>query len=192
MIWCNAHDAEMNARTKQNHTTNLGNPGRHLKLRSWGVTTLHHYERISSRDLGWHRRENGRGRGEVKLSCFFDKWVKPKNLCEVEQIERKNTTNMNKVANTPLDKRNKEHYENLVGWKTKEKDCNGQEVHANTPVEMRCTRNDKGQLRQHSGWKWKVENMNLAKWEHLDETPVKRGTLWLKQDEGGRIRAALR
>ena len=28
-----------------------------LKRRSWGVTTLHHYKRISSRDLGWHRRE---------------------------------------------------------------------------------------------------------------------------------------
>ena len=28
-----------------------------LKHRSRGVTTLHHYERISSRDLGWHRRK---------------------------------------------------------------------------------------------------------------------------------------
>ena len=25
---------------------------------------------------------------------------------------------MNKVENTPLEKENKEHYENLVGWKT--------------------------------------------------------------------------
>ena len=31
--------------------------GRHLAQQSRGVTTLHHYERISSRDLGWHRRE---------------------------------------------------------------------------------------------------------------------------------------
>ena len=23
---------------------------------------------------------NGRGREEIKLSCFFNKWVKPKNL----------------------------------------------------------------------------------------------------------------
>ena len=45
-----------------------------------GVTTLHHYERISSRDLEWHRRDNGRERGEVKLKCFLDKRVKPKNL----------------------------------------------------------------------------------------------------------------
>ena len=30
---------------------------RHLEHRSRGITTLHHYERISSRDLGWHQRE---------------------------------------------------------------------------------------------------------------------------------------
>ena len=80
MTWCNAHDAMMNAKNQTNHTTKPGNPGRHLKLRSWGVTTLHHYERISSRDLGWHRRENGRGREHVKLSCFLDKWMKPWTL----------------------------------------------------------------------------------------------------------------
>ena len=38
-----------------------------------------------------------------------------KEPCEVAQIERKNTMKMNKVENTPLEKRNKEHYENLVG-----------------------------------------------------------------------------
>ena len=31
-----------------------------------------------------------------------------KELCEVEQLERKNTTEMNEVENTPLEKRNKE------------------------------------------------------------------------------------
>ena len=57
------------------------------------------------------------------------------------------------------------------------------------PVEMRCTRNDKDQLQQHSGWKWKAQNMNLAKGKHLDETPVRRvmidTTLRLKQDKEG-------
>ena len=57
--------------------------GRHLAQRSRGVTTLHHYKRISSRDLEWHRRDNGREREEVKLSCFFDKRVKPKNLARL-------------------------------------------------------------------------------------------------------------
>ena len=36
---------------------------------------------------------NGRGREEVKLSCFFDKRVKPKNL-EKLKVERKNTTKL--------------------------------------------------------------------------------------------------
>ena len=54
--------------------------GRHLARRSRGATTLHHYERISSRDLELHRRENGREREEVKLSCFFDQWLKPWTL----------------------------------------------------------------------------------------------------------------
>ena len=89
------------------HTAKPGTYGRHLKLRSWGVTTLHHYERISSRDLGWHRRENERGREKVKLNCFFDKRVKPKNLERLSKFERKNTTKMNRVENTPLKKRNK-------------------------------------------------------------------------------------
>ena len=44
-----------------------------------------------------------------------------------------------------------------------EKGCNGQEVHVSTPVETRCTRNDVDQLRQHSGWKWKVKNINLTR-----------------------------
>ena len=62
---------------------------RHLAHRSRGVTTLHHYKRISSRDLEWHRRENGREREEVKLSCFFDKWVKPKNLARLNKFEKR-------------------------------------------------------------------------------------------------------
>ena len=44
-----------------------------------------------------------------------------KEPCEVEQIERKNTTKMNKVENTPLEERNKEHYQNLVGERHKKK-----------------------------------------------------------------------
>ena len=38
-----------------------------------------------------------------------------KEPCEDEQIERKNTTKMNKVEKPPLEKRNKEHHENPVG-----------------------------------------------------------------------------
>ena len=96
---------------------------------------------------------------------------------------------MNKVENTPLEKRNKEHYENLVGWKRKEKDCNGQEVHASTPVE----RDAQGTIKINTTTlrlEMEGNNMELAKWKHLDETPVRRGliatTLRLKQDREGK------
>ena len=43
-----------------------------------------------------------------KLSCFFDKRVKTKNLEKVKQIGEKSATEMNEIENTPLEKRNKE------------------------------------------------------------------------------------
>ena len=52
--------------------------------------------------------KNGREREEVKLSCFFDKRVRPKNLQKVKPSREKNTTGMDEVENTPLGKRNKE------------------------------------------------------------------------------------
>src|SRR3954467_12659788 len=61
--------------------------GGHLAHQIRGVTTLHHYERISSRDLEWHRRKNGRGRKDVKLSCFFDKREKPMNLERLSKLK---------------------------------------------------------------------------------------------------------
>ena len=54
---------------------------------------------------------------------------------------------MNKVENTPLEKRNKEHYKNLGVCKAMNDENNGREVHASTPVETRCTRNGNAQLR---------------------------------------------
>ena len=88
------HNTEAMTRQQQRIT------GGHLAQWSQGVTTLHHYERISSRDLEWHRRENGREIEEVKLSCFFDKRVKPKNLAKVKPFREKNTTEINEVENT--------------------------------------------------------------------------------------------
>ena len=54
--------------------------------------------------------ENGRKREEVKLSCFFDKRVKPKNPEKVKPFQEKNTMEMNEVENTPLEERNKEEH----------------------------------------------------------------------------------
>ena len=48
---------------------------------------------------------NGRGREEVKLSCFFDKRVRPKNLAKVKPYREKNTTKINEVESTLLAKR---------------------------------------------------------------------------------------
>ena len=96
------HDTQAMTRQQQRIT------GRHLAHRSRGVTTLHHYERISSRDLEWHWRNNGREREEVKLSCSFDKRVRPKNLEKVKSFLENNTTEVNELENTPLEKRNKE------------------------------------------------------------------------------------
>ena len=79
--------------------------GGHLAHRSRGVTTLHHYERISSRDLEWHRRDNGRDKRRGKTNCFFDKWVKPKNLEKVKPYREKHATEMNEVESTPVGKR---------------------------------------------------------------------------------------
>ena len=102
MTW---QDATRKQMTKQQQRITR----RHLAHRCRGVTTLHHYERISSRDLEWHRRENERGRGEVKLSCFFDKRVKPKNLEKVKPLREKNTTKMTKLKNIPFGKRTRKN-----------------------------------------------------------------------------------
>ena len=48
-------------------------------------------------------------REEVKLSCFFDKRVKPMNLERLNNLKEE-YNEMNEVENTPLEKRNEEHY----------------------------------------------------------------------------------
>ena len=65
MLEMHNKNKRQNNRQKPNHG---GNNKSHLRKKARvgvtnmkscirGVTTLHHYERISSRDLGWHRRE---------------------------------------------------------------------------------------------------------------------------------------
>ena len=65
--------------------------GRHLAHQSRAVTTLHHYERISSRDLEWHQREKRRRKSKGKLSFFFDECVKPKNLARLNKFDTEYT-----------------------------------------------------------------------------------------------------
>ena len=93
--------------------------GGHLAHRSRGVTTLHHYERISSWDLEWHRREKRKKKRRGKTKLFLWQMSETKEPCEVEQIREKNTTKGNKVENTPLEKRDKEHCEKPWGWRAR-------------------------------------------------------------------------
>ena len=72
--------------------------------------------------------------------------MKPKNL-ERLKTSKKNTTELNKIEKTPVEKRNKEHHVNFGVCRAMNDENNGREIHASTPVEMRCTRNDNDQLR---------------------------------------------
>ena len=95
--------------------------GRLLERRSWGVTTLHHHKRISSRDLGWHRRET-EGEEVKQIASLTNEWNH--EPWEVNNL-KKNTMEMNEIENTPLSKRNKEHCENLCRLKNMEQELNG-------------------------------------------------------------------
>ena len=53
--------------------------------------------------------------------------MKPKNLEKVKPFREKNTTKMNEVQNTPLEKRDKEHCKKTLG-------LNGKMYIENTPV----------------------------------------------------------
>ena len=92
VLWKHADAMRMMRwRMQQTNKTHGGNKihGRRLKRRSRGVTTLHRYKRISSRDLGWHRREKRKRKRRGKLSCFFDKRVKPKNLERLNNLKER-------------------------------------------------------------------------------------------------------
>ena len=63
MTWCNAHDAT----NQTNLTTKPGNPGRHLKLRSWGVTR---------QDFSKDQQGTLRFRGRICVPEQADLWKK--------------------------------------------------------------------------------------------------------------------
>ena len=101
MTWYAMHDTQEKTRQQQRIT------GGHLAHRSRGVTTLHHYERISARDLEWHRR--GKEEEEVRwnyVASLTNEWNQ--RTLRGWKIKRKKTMKMFKVENNPLEKRNKE------------------------------------------------------------------------------------
>ena len=92
-------------------------------------------ERIQGR---WTRLKTLRyQRGTRKIAWTFVGW----------RIWNKSLTDQKEYESTPVEKRNKEHHVNLGVCKAMNDENNGREVHASTPVETRCTRNDKDQLR---------------------------------------------
>ena len=74
---------------------------------------------------------------------------------------------LNTIESTTVENRNKEHHVNLGDCKAMNDENNGREVHASTPVETRCTRNDKDQLRLRSGWKMEGIEYELGKMKAL-------------------------
>ena len=60
---------------------------------------------------------------------------------------------MNEITNTPLEKENKEHYENLVGWKTWNKGLTNQK-----------------NMKPH----WYNEIAKEQEWHNFDRTPVEK------------------
>ena len=75
------------------------------------------------------------GREEVKqIASLTNEWNH--EPWEVNNL-KKNTMEMNAIATTPLEKRKKEHCENLVGWRTWNKCLTDQKEYESTPVEKR-------------------------------------------------------
>ena len=81
-------------------------------------------------------------RGKTKLLLW--QTSETKEPWKVEQIERKKTTKMSKVENTSLEKRNKEHYENLKVAKTWIKSLMDKIEFETTPVKTRWERKNLG------------------------------------------------
>ena len=75
---------------------------------------------------------NGKGRDEVKLSCSFDKRVKPKNLQKVKPYREKNTAKINEVESTPVGKRKQ-----------------GITNSGSTPVERKRLKKEHGKMRRY-------------------------------------------
>ena len=106
MAKCNTQENDMAMTTNKQKTPGASDPGRY---NSPPLTR----DLVPRSKDGTGGKQKRKRRGKTKL--LLGQTSETKEPCEVEQIERKNTTKMNKVENTPLEKRNKEHYWNLVG-----------------------------------------------------------------------------
>ena len=100
----------MNAKNQTKHTTEPGNIWRSSRASVSGrYNTPPVREDLIPRSRMAPEGKTEEKREEVKLSCFFDKRVKPMNLERLKNLKEE-YNKMNKVENTPLEKRNEEHY----------------------------------------------------------------------------------
>ena len=86
---CNADDDMATCKTQENDMSKAAN-----NWKTPGTTVLGLYNTPPlQEDLVPRSRlapeRNGRGREEVKLSCFFDKRVKPKNLARLKKLKER-------------------------------------------------------------------------------------------------------
>ena len=112
------------------------------KLLLWQTSETTNLERLNERKERiqgrWTRLKTLRyQRGTRNIARTFVGW----------RIWNKSLTDQKEYGSTPVEKRNKEHHVNLGVCKAMNDENNGWEVHASTPVETRCTRNDNDQLR---------------------------------------------
>ena len=114
--WCNAHDDMIRCNTQAKYMTTTAN-----NWRTPGTSVSGHYNTPQLReDLvprsrmapegKWKRKR----RGKTKLLLW--QTSETKKPWKVEQIERKNTMEMNEVENTLLEKRNKEEQFLIALW----------------------------------------------------------------------------
>ena len=147
--------------TKETHGDHKKN-GSLLKRWSRGVTTLHHYKRISSRDLGWHRRETEEE--EVKQSCFLtDEWNQ--RTLEVEQLERNDTTEMSELRALRSKQKQGTPWE-PCRLKDMKQELNEPKEYGATPVSWDSQRTRMPELGQHSDWE---ERQDLIRWKELEK-----------------------
>ena len=103
---CNARHASNDKATTAN---NWRTPGTSV-LRRYNTPPLRE-DLVPRSRMAPEGKQKRKRRGKTNL--LHSQSSETKEPCEVEQKERRNATKMNKVKNTPLEKRNKEHYGSL-------------------------------------------------------------------------------
>ena len=145
--------------------------GRRLERRSRGVTTLHHYKRISSRDLGWHRRET---EGEEVKQIASWQTSETTNLERLNERKVRIQGRWTRLKTLRYQRGTRNIARTFVGWRIWNKSLTDQKEYESTPVE-KVTRNSM----------WTLEFAKLWMTRTMDEKYMQ--ALRLKRDVQGMI-----